>query len=123
MKETDFPVITRYEGRLVVSNTDVKDAANVYATFYFPVPNQAWDENASDMGSNDTVTHANAAVTCTDETDLVSDGWYVPIPSGIRDGFCVIKLYNNAVPAVGDTIILAKAAFISGGFAQSIGDN
>jgi hypothetical protein len=114
--------VTAYSGRLVISNADAKAAANLYATFYNPVTNEAWDEDASAMGSNATVTHANAAVACTDENDLVSDGWFVPIPD-VPDGWYIVKFYDNAVPADTDTIIIAKAMNISGGFAQSVNDN
>ena len=113
---------TSYSGRLVISNADAKAATNLYATFYNPITNEAWDEDASAMGSNATVTHANAAVACTDEKDLVSDGWYVPIPA-VPDGVYIVKWYDNATPAVGDTIVGAKQCNIKDGFAQTVGDN
>jgi len=115
-------VSTSYSGRLVLSNDDAKAAANLYATFYSPITNEAWDEDAGAMGSNATVTHANAAVACTDELALVSDGWYTPIPA-IPDGIYIVKWYDNAAPAVGDAIVIAKQCNIKNGFAQTVGDN
>lgn len=113
---------TSYSGRLVISNADAKAASNLYATFFNPVTNEAWDENATAMGSNATVTHANAAVACTDENDKVSDGWYTPIPA-LPDAEYIVKWYDNVAPAVGDAIVIAKKCNILGGFAQTVGDN
>lgn len=101
--------------------------SNVYCTFYkadskASSGGEVWDENATAMGDGDTVTHANAAVACTDHRTRPADGYLIPVPATIDGGTYDIKFYDNGTPAAGDAILHGRKAYIKGGNIQTWDD-
>ena len=116
--------VSPFKGNFYVSS--LNSSSNVYCTFYNTQLDQAWDENASAMGPGATVTHANAAVPCTDHRAVtgnrVANGYLVPVPDTLTDGWYKVAFYANATPASADEILLSRYCYIKGGRIQSVDD-
>ena len=104
------------QGKMYVYNLNTY--SNLYARFYNTKLDQLWDSNASAMGSAATVTWANSDVAMTDH-ESTRGGWLIPVPA-VTDGWYDVLIYDNAVPASSDTVLLGKHCYIQGGMIQTM---
>lgn len=115
-----FGVVSKVSGELPITGLNTID--DLRATYYNTITGQVWDQNAGAMGDNDTVTRANAYVTCSDERDTPANAWFDAIPSTIRDGWYKVSYYDGTATA--DNVIppFGRYTNIKDGKFQSYGD-